>query len=225
MFRDRAHAGQDLAVELKRLDLPDPVVLALPPGGVPVAVEIARALEAPIDLLLVRKVGAPGNPELCVAAIVDGTPPDVVINREIVEAYGLDDDALRLLVKEERPESDQGRAVYANRRRPLSVRGKTVILVDDGVATGTTTKMALRALRRREPGAVVLAVPVAPAEVADELAPEADRVVCLSRPGRFRALSFHYRDFPEISHDDVVELMKSAHAARKAALTARRRQG
>ncbi len=225
MFRDRAHAGQDLAAELERLDLPDPVVLALPPGGVPVAVEIARVLEAPIDLLLVRKVGAPGNPEVCVAAIVDGTPPDVVINREIVEAYRLDDDALRLLVKEERPESDQGRAVYANRRRPLSVRGKTVILVDDGVATGTTVKMALRALRRREPGAVVLAVPVAPAEVADELAPEADRIVCLSRPGRFRALSFHYRDFPELSHDEVVELMKSAHAARKTALMARRGQG
>lgn len=225
MFHDRTHAGQELAAELQRLNLPDPVVLALPPGGVPVAVEIARALEAPIDLLLVRKVAAPGNPELCVATIVDGTPPDVVINREIVEAYGLDDDALRLLVKEARPESDQGRAAYANRRRQLSVRGKTVILVDDGVATGTTVKMALRALRRREPGAVVLAVPVAPAEVADELVPEADRIVCLSRPGRFRALSFHYRDFPELSHDDVVELMKAAHLARKAALTAKRREG
>lgn len=92
MFRDRGHAGRELAAELKRLDLPDPVVLALPPGGVPVAVEVARALEAPIDLLLVRKVAAPGNPELCVVAIVDGTPPDVVINREIVEAYGLDDE-------------------------------------------------------------------------------------------------------------------------------------
>lgn len=224
MFRDRAHAGQDLAAELKRLDLPDPVVLALPPGGVPVAVEIARALEAPVDLLLVRKVAAPGNPELCVAAIVDGTPPDVVVNREIVEAYRLDDDALRLLVREERPESDLGRAAYASRRRQLSVRGKTVILVDDGVATGTTVKMALRALRRREPGAVVLAVPVAPADVADELTAEADRVVCLSRPARFRALSFHYRDFPELSRDDVVELMKSAHLARKAALTARRQE-
>lgn len=225
MFADRAEAGRALAAELTRLGLADPVVLALPPGGVPVAVEVARALEAPIDLLLVRKVAAPGNPELCVAAIVDGTPPDIVINREIVEAYGLDDDALRLLVKEDRPESDQGRAVYANRRRQLSVRGKTVVLVDDGAATGTTATMALRALRRREPGAVVFAVPVAPAEVADELAAEADRVVCLSRPARFRALGFHYRDFPELSHDEVVELMKSAHLARKAALTAKRREG
>lgn len=225
MFRDRAHAGQDLAAELKRLDLADPVVLALPPGGVPVAVEIARALEAPIDLLLVQKVGAPGNPELCVAAIVDGTPPDVVINREIVEAYGLDDDALRLLVKEERPQSDQDRTAYASRRRPLSVKGRTVILVDDGVATGTTTKMALRALSRREPAHVILAVPVAPAEIVDELAPEADRIVCLSRPARFRALSFHYRDFPPLSRDEVAGLMKSAHAVRKMALAARRRQG
>lgn len=222
MFRDRADAGRALAAELKRLDLADPVVLALPPGGVPVAVEVARALEAPIDLLLVRRVAAPGNPELCVAAIVDGTPPDVVVNREIVEAYGLDDDALRLLVKDDRPEADQGRAAYANRRRPLSVRGKTVILVDDGAATGTSARMALRALRRREAGAVVFAVPVAPADVADELAAEADRVVCLSRPARFRALSFHYRDFPELSREDVVELMKAAHLARKVALTARR---
>jgi putative phosphoribosyl transferase len=165
MFRDRQEAGRKLAEELARLKLPDPVVLALPRGGVPVAAEIADALKAPLDLVIVRKVGAPGNPELAVAAIVDGNPPDVVLNREIVEAYDLDDAALRFLVSQERPELERRRIAYLGDRRPLSTANKTVILVDDGAATGTTMKVAIRAIKRRSPREIIVALPVAPSDM------------------------------------------------------------
>ncbi|RWL92115.1 phosphoribosyltransferase, partial [Mesorhizobium sp.] len=152
------------------LDLRDPVVLALPRGGVPVAAEVAKVLKAPLDLVLVRKVGAPGNAELAVAAIVDGDPPDVVLNREIVEAYALDDDELRFLIAKERPELERRRTAYRGKRASLSVAGKTAIVVDDGAATGTTMKVAIRALKRRSPRQIVVAIPVAPADTAAELA-------------------------------------------------------
>ena len=162
MFRDRQEAGRKLAEELVELKLADPVVLALPRGGVPVAAGIAHALKAPLDLVIVRKVGVPGNPELAVAAIVDGNPPDVVLNREIVEAYNLDDSELRMLVNRERPELERRRVVYLGDRHPISVAGKTAILVDDGAATGTTMKVAIRALKRRSPREIIVALPVAP---------------------------------------------------------------
>jgi putative phosphoribosyl transferase len=207
MFQDRKEAGRKLAEELLRLKLPNPVVLALPRGGVPVASEIAEALEAPLDIVIVRKVGAPGNPELAVAAIIDGDPPDVVLNREIVEAYGLDDAALRALVSHERPELERRRQAYLGGRKPLSVTGRTVILVDDGAATGTTMKVAIRALKRRAPREIVVALPVAPPDTLAELAEEANRVVCLSKPVRFLALGYHYRDFPQLTDEEVVQAL------------------
>ncbi|MEW6631716.1 MAG: phosphoribosyltransferase [Pseudomonadota bacterium] len=210
MFRDRQEAGQKLAVELAKLQLKDPVVLALPRGGVPVAAEVAKALKAPLDLILVRKVGAPGNPELAVAAIVDGDPADVVLNREIVEAYCLGDDELRVLIAEERPELERRRATYRGCRKPLSVDGKSVIVVDDGAATGTTMKVAIRALKRRSPREIVVALPVAPPETLTELACEADWTVCLSEPLQFRALSQHYLNFPQLSDVDVLTMLDEA---------------
>ncbi|WP_348643697.1 phosphoribosyltransferase family protein [Mesorhizobium sp. B2-6-4] len=142
MFRDREEAGAKLGMELSKLQLHQPVVLALPRGGAPVAVEVAKALNAPLDLLIVRRVGAPGNSELAVAAIVDGQPGDVVLNREIVEAYALDDDELRVLIAKERPELERRCLAYRGNRRPLSIAGKTAIIVDDGAVTGTTMKVA-----------------------------------------------------------------------------------
>jgi putative phosphoribosyl transferase len=205
MFRNRQDAGQKLASELSKLNLHKPIVLALPRGGVPVAIEISRALKAPIDLVIVRKVGAPGNPELAIAAIVDGNPPDVVLNREIIEAYGLDDAELRALIDRERPELARRKMVYrGGRRQPASIGGKTVIVVDDGVATGTTMKAVVRALKRRSPREIIVAVPVAPPDSAAELAREADRIVCLSQPARFQVLGYYYRDFPQLSDDDVI---------------------
>lgn len=210
MFQDRAEAGRLLGAELLDHGLKNPIVLALPRGGVPVALEVAHALRARLDLLIVRKVGAPGNPELAVAAIVHGNPPDIVLNREIIEAYGLDDEQLRSLIKAERPELERRRIAYLGERPPLSVAGRTAILVDDGAATGTTMKVAVRALRRRSPRKVVVAVPAAPAETVAELEQEADRVVCLDQPLRFRALGYHYHDFRQLTDDDVREAMKQA---------------
>ncbi|AZO16691.1 phosphoribosyltransferase [Mesorhizobium sp. M2A.F.Ca.ET.043.05.1.1] len=209
MFRDRQEAGQKLGASLDQLQLKDPIVLALPRGGVPVAAEIAKALKAPLDLVIVRKVGAPGNPELAVAAIVDGEPPDVVLNREIVEAYALDDGALRVLIAQERPELERRRAVYRGKDLPLSVTGKTVIIVDDGAATGTTMKVAIRALKRRSPRKIIVALPVAPVDTADELAQEAD-LICLNQPARFRALSYYYGNFPQLSDNEVLDIMALA---------------
>ena len=202
-----------LAAELAKLGLKQPVVLALPRGGVPVAAEIAKVLDAPLELLVVRKVGAPGNPQLAVAAIVDGEPPDVIINREIAEAYCLDDDELRSLVQQELPELERRRQVYKTERKPDSLAGKTIILVDDGVATGTTMKVALRALKRRGPKEVILAIPVAPPDVIAELRQEADQLVCISQPMRFRALGYHYVSFPQITDEEVIETLKMTEEA------------
>lgn len=215
MFRDRQEAGEKLGTELGTLQLRQPVVLALPRGGVPVAVEVAKALGAPLDLLIVRKVGAPGNPELAVAAIVDGDPPDIVLNREIVEAYSLDNTDLDALIALERPELERRRSAYRGKRRRLSVAGKTVIIVDDGAATGTTMKAAIRALKRRSPREIIVAIPVSPQDTMADLAREADRVVCLSQPGRFRALGYHYLCFPQLDDDEVIAAMDEAVQSRE----------
>ncbi|WP_352661648.1 phosphoribosyltransferase [Mesorhizobium australicum] len=199
-----------LGLELSRLQVHRPVVLALPRGGVPVAVEVAKALNAPLDLLIVRKVCAPGNPELAVAAIVDGDPGEVVLNREIVETYGLNDDALRVLIANERPELERRRVAYRGKNIPMSIAGRTAIIVDDGAATGTTMKIAIRALKRRSPREIVVAVPVSPQKTVAALEQEADRVVCLSQPGQFRALGHHYLRFPQLSDSDVVAAMDEA---------------
>ena len=212
-----------LANELAGLSLHAPVVLALPRGGVPVAAEVAAVLNAPLDLVIVRKVGAPGNPELAVAAIVDGDPPDVVLNREIVEAYGLDDAALAMLVKRERPELQRRRTLYRGSRQPLSIAGKTAILVDDGAATGTTMRVAIRALKRRSPMAIVVALPIAPPETVAELGQEADRVVCLAQPPHFRALGYYYRNFEQLDDKDVLAALDRGKADSNAPAGKRRK--
>ncbi len=218
VFRDRKEAGIKLAQALAGLKLPQPVVLALPRGGVPVAAEIAAALHAPLEVLIVRKVGAPGNPELAVAALVAGHPDDVVLNREMVEAYGLSSSDLGRMVSQERPELERRNALYNAGRRQVSLINKTAILVDDGIATGTTVKVALRALRRRGPAKVVLAVPVAPAEVINELMAEADMVICPSQPQHFRALSTHYLNFAQLTDSEVIETLRISDESYRASL-------
>jgi putative phosphoribosyl transferase len=211
IFIDRTDAGRRLGEELAKLGLADPVVLALPRGGVPVAAEVARLLGAPMDLVIVRKVGAPGNRELAIAAIVDGNPPDIVLNREIIEAYGLEEAEIGHLVAEERRELERRRIAYRGRRHPLSVTGKTVVIVDDGAATGTTMKVAVRAMKRRSPREIVVALPVAPSETVASLRQESNRVICLEQPRHFLALSYHYRSFPQLTDEEVnAALHKSA---------------
>jgi putative phosphoribosyl transferase len=210
LFRDRREAGVALARRLAGLALADPVVLALPRGGVPVAVEVARELHAPLDLLLVRKIGAPMQPELAVAAIVDGAQHDLVIDEETLAWSGatreyVDAEAQRQLVEIERR-----RRLYLGAREPVEIAGRTAIVVDDGIATGTTVRAALKALRRRHPARLVLAVPVAPREAVAELGPEVDQLVCLETPQWFRAVGAHYDDFTQVEDDEVVALLAGA---------------
>lgn len=212
MFKDRQEAGERLALELDRLQLKDTVVLALPRGGIPISAAIARHLHAPFDLILVRKVGAPGNPELAVGAIVDGEPPDLVVNRAIADALGLDDSALHDLARAQRPEMERRRALYLGDRAPLSVKGKTVIIVDDGAATGASMKAAVQAVRRREPDGIVVALPVASPEAVEELARVADRVLCMERPEDFISLNRYYRDFRQFTDEEVIEMLEQLRA-------------
>lgn len=205
IFANRIEAGRALARRLAGMALPKPVVvLALPRGGVPVAAEVARALNAPLDLLLVRKIGAPWQPELAVAAVVDGNPPDIVVDELTSRLSGVDDAYIQRHAAEELREIERRRAVYLQGRAPVPVKGATVVLVDDGVATGTTVRAAIKALRRRQPARLVLAVPVAPADSVAALSQEADEVVCLAQPEPFHAIGLHYGDFHQVPDAEVL---------------------
>lgn len=210
-FADRRSAGLALAQRLQRLALPEPrVVLALPRGGVPVGAEVARALKAPLDLLLVRKIGAPWQPELAVAAVVEGPPPDIVL----AEAVGAMDDVdaayIEAQARQARQEIARRRRVYLRGRPPPPLEGATVIVVDDGIATGTTVRAALKALRQRRPARLILAVPVAPSDTLARLRDEVDDIVCLAEPFPFHAIGLHYRDFHQVGDDEVLAALAAA---------------
>ncbi len=207
VFADRIEAGRLLAREVLALKPVDPVVLALPRGGVPVAAEVARALGAPLDLLLVRKIGAPGHRELAVAAVAEGPQPTIVIDRETLDLTGTSEAYVEREAKEELREIARRRTAYLHDRAPLEVAGRTVIVVDDGIATGTTVRAALLALRRRRPARLVLAVPVAPPEVVAALRADVDDLVCLAQPAYFHAVGVHYADFHQVSDDEVISIL------------------
>ena len=208
LFADRTAAGQALARKLSKRHWSGPVVvLALPRGGVPVAAEIARTLGAPLDLLLVRKIGAPWQPELAVAAVVDGTPPDIVVDEQTASGTGVDRAYIDAHAQRELQEIARRRLVYLKGREPVPVAGCTVIVVDDGVATGTTVRAALKALKRRRPARTVLAVPLAPSEALAELAGEVDEIVCLAQPSPFYAIGLHYGDFHQVEDSEVIAAM------------------
>jgi putative phosphoribosyl transferase len=211
-FRDRAAAGRALAAELVGRAFESPVVYALPRGGVPVAIEIAHALAAPLDLLLVRKIGVPWQEEWAAGSVIDGEHPDIVLNADVVRAVGMTDAEIAQAAGRELREIERRRAMYAPGRAPLSAKGRTAILVDDGVATGASMKAAITAVRRREPKRVVVAVPVAAPDTATELAALADEVVCIATPANFRAVGLHYEDFHQIDDDEVVDLLSRAGA-------------
>ena len=211
LLPDRAEAGRRLGRLLAAMPgLDGAVVLALPRGGVPVAAEVARALGAPLDLLLVRKIGAPWQPELAVAAVVDGTPPQTVIDEDFCALAGVESGYIRDQVPRELCEIERRRRVYLRGREPLEVEGATVIVVDDGIATGTTVRAALKVLRQRHPRRLVLAVPVAPAEALDALRGEVDEIVCLAQPSPFHAIGAHYADFHQASDDEVIAALDAA---------------
>ena len=206
-FADRRAAGRALAQALAPKNLADPVVLALPRGGVPVAVEIASALKAPLDIVLVRKIGVPFQPELAAAAVVDGGDPEVVTNDDVIKLAGVTPADLDAGVERELDEIERRRRAYLQGRARVPLEGRTIILVDDGIATGASVRAALRALRRKKPKALILAVPVAPAEAIEALEREVDEIVCLWTPEPFFAIGIHYVDFHQVSDEEVVELL------------------
>lgn len=216
IFRNRSDAGQRLARELLRFRDEAPVVLALPRGGVPVAFEIALRLEAPLDLILVRKVGSPFQPELAVGAVVDGEKMELVINEDIAAALGLSRARIREAATRELAEIERRRKLYLGERERVPVAGRTALVVDDGIATGATMRVALRAVRGRGPRRLVLAVPVAPPDTVAALRPEVDEVVCLATPRPFGAVGAFYEDFRQVSDEEVRALLDRAAARREA---------
>jgi putative phosphoribosyl transferase len=211
IFVDRADAGRRLASEVKALHLVSPVILALPRGGVTVAAEIARALDAPLDLVLAGKIGARGQPEYAIAAVAEGPEPALVIDEDIARDAALVAD-IHARLPEALAELERRRRAYLRGREPVPVAGRPVVLVDDGIATGATARAALKALRARGPSRIVLAVPCAPASECGALAREVDDLVCILRPAWFGAVSAFYRDFSQVSDAEVLAELASARA-------------
>lgn len=213
LFVNRREAGRQLAQRLLTLKDKNPVVLALPRGGVPVGFEIARALAAPLDLALVRKIGVPYQEEFALGAVADGEYPVLVIDQHLMDALSISQEYVDEAKAAALQEIERRRRVYLGDRQPVDVAGRTAIIVDDGIATGSTMLAALRATRRREPARLVLAVPVAPLDTLRQLELEADETVCLDTPPNFRAVGQFYREFPQLEDEEVIELLDQAHTA------------
>ncbi|HZQ14455.1 MAG TPA: phosphoribosyltransferase family protein [Pseudolabrys sp.] len=206
-FADRIDAGRRLAQALAGYQGQDAVVLALPRGGVPVAAQVAAALKAPLDLILVRKIGVPMQPELAMGAVVDGVPPLVVRNEAIIDIAGVDEAEFKRVCDDELAEIERRRRRYLGGRERIDVAGRTAIVIDEGVATGATTRAALRAIRARKPKTLVLAVPVAPTQTLALLKAEADDVICLEDHESFGAIGCYYADFRQTSDREVVDAL------------------
>jgi putative phosphoribosyl transferase len=209
LFQDRAEAGRNLAEKLSAYaNRTDVTVLALPRGGVPVAYEVAAALHAPLDVFLVRKLGLPGHEELAMGAIA--TSGVRVLNEEVVRLLHVPPEVIDIVAAEEKQELERRERAYRDDRPPLAVRGRIVILVDDGLATGSTMRAAVAALRRMEPSQILVAVPVAAAETCADLRDDVDDLICLRTPEPFRAVGLWYRDFSQTTDDEVRELLRRA---------------
>lgn len=209
MFHDREHAGAALASALQGFERHDPVVYALPRGGVPVAAAVARRLGAPLDLILVRKLGAPHHPELAIGALVDGAAPTTILHEEVIRALGVGQDYLKAAESAALAETERRRAIFFRERTPVSPRGRNVIIVDDGLATGATMEAAVKAMRQAGAKRVIVAVPVAPAETAAKFRDLADDFICVETPTSFWAVGAHYRDFPQLTDADVVQILSA----------------
>lgn len=211
-FADRADAGRRLAAAVAELGLVDPLVFALPRGGVPVAFEVARMLDAPLDLVLVRKIGAPGMPELALGAVVDGEAPGVVLNPDLCRATGASEAWIAGERDRQLAEIERRRRIYAGHRPRARLAGRIAVIVDDGLATGATARAAVHGLRAQGVGQTILAVPVAPPDSAAELRREVDSFVCLLTPPDFDSVGRYYVDFHQLDDAEVVALLDAASA-------------
>lgn len=208
LFENRTDAGRRLAKALTKYRDRHPVVLALPRGGLPVAAEVAAELGAPLDLVLVRKIGVPSQPELAMGAVVDGGTPTIVRNDDIIELCGIGEAEFGAVCKEQLAEIERRRKRYIGDRARAEVRGQVTIIIDDGIATGATTLAAIRAVRSRKPAELVLAVPVAAFDTVKKLHSEADAIVCLDTPRDLGAIGYFYKDFSQVSDDEVIAILK-----------------
>jgi len=209
LFRDRSDAGRELARELMAYaNRDDVLVLALPRGGVPVAFEVAQALHAPLDVFIVRKLGVPGHEELAMGALATGGVR--VLNDDVVDRLGISERVIDMVTAEEEQELRRREQLYRGDRPPIDVRGKTVILVDDGLATGSTMRAAVAALRRQGPARIIVAVPVGAADTCDDFRREADDAVCARTPEPFYAVGLWYENFSQTTDEEVRELLQRA---------------
>jgi len=208
-FTNREAAGRALAEAIAAKSLPDPVVLALPRGGVPVAAEVARALNAPLDLVMVRKIGVPWQPELAAAAVIDGEDAQIVVNEEVCFEANISRSSIDEMAKEELKEIERRAKLYLKDRARVPIGGRSAIVVDDGIATGTTIRAVIKALRSKQPKSILLAVPVAPKEAIAALRGEADDIVCLETPEPFWGISLHYADFHQVPDEEVIKILEA----------------
>ncbi len=209
LFQDRRHAGRVLAAALSRYrGRDDLVVLALPRGGVPVAYEVAKQLSAPLDVFVVRKLGVPGYEELAMGAIASGGV--LVLNQDVVKQLGLSQSVIDAVASKEREELARRERLYRGDRPPVEVGGRTVILVDDGLATGSTMRAAVTGLRERAPSRIVIGVPIADPSTCEELASAVDEIVCAVTPEPFYAVGAWYSDFSQTTDEEVRQLLEAA---------------
>lgn len=208
-FLDRNEAGALLANALRPYADQNPVIYALPRGGLPVAAAVAKEFNAPLDLILVRKIGAPGHVEMAIGAVVDGSSPTTILHKDIIRELRVSNDYINNAKENALQEIERRRKIYLKDRPFVSPEGRTAIIVDDGLATGATMEAAAEAIRKLKPSRLIIATPVGPIETLDYLRKKADEVVCIETPSPFWAVGRHYQSFPQLNDSDVIEILDS----------------
>ncbi len=205
-FKNRQDAGRALAKKLKRYqNTPQLLILGLPRGGVPIAYEVAKALHAPLDVLIVRKIGAPGQKEFAIGAISKHAS---YFNQATIASLGLTPNEMKLIVREEQLELHRRETLYRNNQPPLEIKHKTILLIDDGIATGATVMAAIHTLQKQSPKAIVLAIPVASKSTCNKVAPMVKELICLNQPEHFTAVGAWYEDFTQTTDAEVLKIMQ-----------------